>query len=132
MELQEAEQQRDQEEDVEAHGPVNDVAVGQLHLHVLPGLPRVPPRHPHQPAHQRDGDSLHERSSDHQNQNSKYEAQHGRAHQAAAEDWHGEWHLVRSQVRDQTQTIVDLGSQGNAGTWAQNLSSVAPWSAPGV
>lgn len=42
-ELQVAEEQRHEEEHVEAHGAVDDVPVRQLHMHVLPRLPHVAP-----------------------------------------------------------------------------------------
>lgn len=131
-ELHVAEEQRNQEEHVEAHRAVHDVAVRQLHLHVLPGLPHVAARHPEQPAHQRDGDGLHQRPRGHQHQNAQDEPQHAGAHQAGAEGRHGERELVRRGVGHQAQVVVDVGGQGNAGARPQDLSGVAPRGAPGV
>lgn len=131
-ELNVAEEQRDQEEHVEADCPVHDVAVWQLHLHVLPGLPHVRAGHAEHPAHQRDGDSLHERPRGHQHQHAQDEPQQGHAHQAGAEDGHGEGQLVRRRVGQQTQVVVDVGGQGHAGARTQDLSGVPSRGAPGV
>lgn len=131
-ELYAAEEQRDQEEHVEAHRPVNNVAVRQLHLHVLPGLPHVGAGHPEHPAHQRDGDGLHQRPRGHQHQHAQDEPQHGHAHQPGADGGHSEGELLRRRVGQQAQEVVDVGGQGHAGARAQDLSGVAPRGAPGV
>lgn len=97
-----AEEQRDKEEHVEAHRSVYDVAVGQLHLHVLPGLPHISAGNAGHPAHQRDGDCLHHRPRGHQHQDAEDDPQQGRAHQAQAERGHDERELVWRRVGHRT------------------------------
>lgn len=99
---------------------------------MLPGLPHVSAWHSEHPAHQRDGDRLHQCPRGHQGQHAQDEPQHGNAHQAGAQGGKGEGELLRRRVGHQTQEVVDMGGQSDASTRAQDLSGVAPRGAPGV
>lgn len=131
-ELHVAEEQRDQEDHVKAHCSVNDVAVRQLHLHVLPGFPHVIAGHPRHPAHHRNGYSFHYCPRSYQHQHAHNVPQHGSAHEPGAQGRHGQGELLRRLVRQQTQEVVDVGGQRHAGTRSQDLRSVTPRGAPGV
>lgn len=131
-ELQIPEEKWDQEEHVEAHGSVDDVAVRQLHLHVLPGFPHVGARNPGGPAHGRNGHGFHQRPRGHEHQHAHGVPQHGAAHQPGAEGGHGEGQLVGRGIGQQAQQVVDVGGQGHAGARGQDLGCVAPRGAPGV
>lgn len=99
---------------------------------MLPGLPQVISGHSERSAHQWDGDGLHQRPRGQQHQHSHNEPQHYNSHQAGAKCGHAEGKLVWCQIGHQAQVVVDMGSQGNAGTSAQDLSGVTTRGAPGV
>lgn len=131
-ELEVSEDERHQEEHVEAHRAVHDVAVRQLDLHVLPGLPHVAARHAKRPAHQRNCNGLHQRPRGHEHQHAKRQPQDDHAHEAGAQGGQREGQPLCRVVGHEAKSLVDVRGQRHAGAGAQDLSRVAPRGAPGV
>lgn len=127
-----AENEGYEEESAEADGPVNDVPVRELHLHVLPGFADVPAGDPDRAAHQGDGESLHHRPCDDQHHQAQDKTQQAPPEEAQAERWSLQRQHGGGRVADQSQLVVEVGRHGDARTRTQDLSGVASGCAPRV
>lgn len=120
------------EHEGEAHHAVGDVAIGQLHLHALPGSPHVALRDAEDFTRQRNRGFLHGHFGQQENDDPDQQAQYGLPKDSHGEGGQGQGQAVGRRVQLQTQHVVDVRAAGHAGAAAQDLSCVPSRRAPRV